>query len=398
MKVNSVAIDLIIPYEKNPRVNNAAITKVAASLKEYGFQQPIVVDSQMIVIAGHTRLLAAKKLGITEIPIVIANSLNPQQIKAYRLADNRTAQESTWNMDLLAEELLSLQNDDFEMSLTGFDTSEIDQLLNPIAEMEDDEFESKITLDSRSKLGDLWILGSHLLLCGDAANPEHYACLTQENTPILMVTDPPYGVNYDPEWRDGADLGVGERSKGKVLNDDEYDWSPAYALFTGDVTYIWHAGKHTAAVAKSIIECGYQIISQIIWAKQHFVLSRGDYHWQHEPCWYAVRNGKKHNWQGLRDQSTVWDIKNNNSWGNSDKEEMSGHSTQKPIECMLRPILNNSQHGDYVYDPFGGSGTTLIACEKSNRNCLMMELSPSYVDAIIARWEKLTGKTAVLQS
>jgi DNA modification methylase len=212
-----------------------------------------------------------------------------------------------------------------------------------------------------------------------------------------MVTDPPYGVEYDPSWRDGADLGVGERSRGKVQNDDIVDWTDAYTLFEGDVVYVWHAGKFTHIVAKNLEDCGFDIVSQIIWAKQHFALSRGDYHWQHEPCWYGARKGKKHHWRGARDQSTVWEIKNNNSFGNSNKEETWGHGTQKPVECMQKPIENNSLANDYVYDPFGGSGTTLIACEKTGRRCLMMELDEKYCDIIIRRWQKFTGKQATLE-
>jgi DNA modification methylase len=182
-----------------------------------------------------------------------------------------------------------------------------------------------------------------------------------------------------------------------VLNDDRYDWSEAYSLFSGDIAYVWHSSIYTHKFAESIEKCGFDLVNLIIWNKQHFVLSRGDYHGKHEPLWYAVRKGQKirHNWQGKRDQTTVWDIDNNN-YGAKTKEEQTGHGTQKPIECMLRPILNNSEEGESIYDPFGGSGTTLIACEKSKRNCYMMELSPAYVDVIVKRWEKETGKEALL--
>ena len=201
-----------------------------------------------------------------------------------------------------------------------------------------------------------------------------------------MITDPPYGVDYDPEWRDESDLVVGERSKGKVKNDDRVDWTDAYSLFTGDVVYIWHAGRYAERIAKNLIDCGFEIVSQIIWAKQHFAISRGNYHWQHEPCWYAVRKGKNHRWQGSRDQSTLWEIKNNNAFGNSNPEEKFGHGTQKPIECMARPIRNNSEKGDIVYDPFLGSGTSLIAAEQLGRICYGLELEPKYCDMIIARY------------
>jgi DNA modification methylase len=234
-------------------------------------------------------------------------------------------------------------------------------------------------------------------MCGDSTNAMQVQDLMKGISPILMVTDPPYGVNYNAKWRND-DLGGVSSAIGLVHNDDKADWTEAYSLFPGDVSYIWHASLYGNVVQTGLEGCGFKAISQIIWAKQHFVISRGDYHWKHEVCLYAVKENKKHNWQGARDQSTVWEIDNNLSQNkNSDnKEETWGHSTQKPIECMLRPILNNSAIGEYIYDPFGGSGTTLIAAEKSNRNCLMMELSPHYCDVIVARWEKLTGDKAIL--
>lgn len=210
-----------------------------------------------------------------------------------------------------------------------------------------------------------------------------------------MVTDPPYGVEYDPEWREGADLGVGKRSKGKVENDDRVDWTEAYCLFPGDIAYVWHAGVFTGDVAVNLINIDFQIRAQIIWSKQHFVLSRGAYHWKHEPCWYAVRKGKKSFWCGDRTQSTVWDIANNNSFGNSKKEETWGHGTQKPVECMARPIRNHGDKNDSVYDPFLGSGTTLIAAEQLGRKCFGIEISPSYCDVILTRWSNFTGKEPV---
>lgn len=246
-----------------------------------------------------------------------------------------------------------------------------------------------------SKLGDVWILGQHRLKCGDSTNENDVSSLLQNVKPNLMVTDPPYGVNYDPAWREGADLGVGKRSKGKVLNDDKADWTEAWALFPGNIAYIWHGGLHSSTVAKSLKDNGFKLRAQIIWVKQHFVLSRGDYHWQHEPCWYAVKH--KGEWAGDKKQTTVWEIKNNNSFGNSKKEETVGHGTQKPIECMKRPILNNSSEGQVVYDPFLGSGATIIAAEMVNRICYGLELSPQYCDMIIKRWQNFTGNEAFLE-
>ena len=199
-----------------------------------------------------------------------------------------------------------------------------------------------------------------------------------------MVTDPPYGVDYDPSWRDEK---LGCFAADRILNDDQSDWSAAWSLFPGNVAYVWHAGKKASIVQESLEKVDFQVRSQIIWAKSHFAISRGHYHWQHEPCWYAVKKNRTANWQGDRKQRTVWQI-------NRDKEK-TGHATQKPIECMSRPILNHTLEGEAVYDPFGGSGTTLIACELLKRNCYMMELSPIWCRVIIERWERLTGRKAV---
>ena len=282
------------------------------------------------------------------------------------------------------DELLSFGMDK-EMLAPIFDKA----ILEEIGEEE----EIEVLAEATSKLGDIYLLGSHRLMCGDSTNPQHVEKLMDGAKPILMVTDPPYGVEYDPKWRN--EVGKGIKNTGKVLNDDRYDWSEAYALFTGDIAYIWHSSKYTHKFAENIENSGFELINLIIWSRQHFVLSRGDYHQQHDPLWYGVRRGKNHNWQGKRDQSTIWDIGGYNG-SKGDGEESTGHGTQKPIECMLRPILNNSAQGESVYDPFGGSGTTLIACERSKRKCYMMELSPAYVDVIIKRWEKETNKKAVL--
>ena len=247
-----------------------------------------------------------------------------------------------------------------------------------------------------TRAGDLWICGAHRVLCGDATSDTAVERLIGSVKPLLMVTDPPYGVQYDPNWRERAGLGR-QRQTGIVQNDDQVEWSAAYRLFTGDVAYVWHAGVHAAEVARGLEAAGFSIRSQIIWAKQHFALSRGDYHWQHEPCWYAVRRGKASNWCGDRTQSTVWQVANLNPIGGSTEEPITGHGTQKPLELMRRPILNNSVRGDVVYDPFLGSGTTLIAAETTDRICYGLDIDPAYVDVIIRRWQQLTGKQAVLE-
>lgn len=204
-----------------------------------------------------------------------------------------------------------------------------------------------------------------------------------------MVTDPPYGVEYDPKWRADAGVNKNDKKLGEVLNDDRADWMEAWALFPGDVAYVWHAGKFTAVVSDSLAAAGFEMRSQIIWAKDRFALSRGDYHWQHEPCWYAVRQTGKGHWAGDRSQSTIWKIKSRDDDG-------VGHGTQKPVECMRRPIENNSSPGQAVYEPFSGSGTTIIAAEQTGRCCYAIELNPAYVDVAIKRWQDFTGQQAVL--
>lgn len=391
----NIKLSQLKEYPDNPRkITKEMMDKLVAHIKEDGYHQRIIVDSDYTIIGGHQRKKALYMAGFdddTEIEVLMPNKkLTPKEIDRLNIRDN-----------------LAFGEYDFEVLTQRFDMDELlsfgmdEDILTPIFDKDileeiGEEEQIEVPQEATSKLGDVYVLGSHRLMCGDSTNPQHVEKLMDGAKPILMVTDPPYGVEYDPKWREGCDLGVGKRSKGKVLNDDRYDWSDAYSLFTGDVAYIWHSAKYTHKFAENIESTGFELINLIIWSKQHFALNRGDYHHQHEPLWYTVRKEKNHNWQGKRDQSTVWEIKNNNSFGNSNKEETWGHGTQKPIECMLRPILNNSAQGESVYDPFGGSGTTLIACERSKRNCYMMELSPAYVDVIIKRWEKETGKKAVL--
>lgn len=383
------------PYENNPRkISKKAFADLVESIKQDGYHNRLKVNTDNTVSCGNQRLKALKSLKYKEIEVLVPDrKLTEEEFKRIVIKDNLHAGE--FDFDMLAnhfevEELLDwgMPEEWLGVEEPEIEVSEADEQVDGI----------DFSKQAISKYGDIWILGNHRLMCGDSTNATQVQDLIGDIKPILMVTDPPYGVNYDATWREGNDLGVGKRSKGKVLNDDKADWTQTYALFPGDVAYVWHASLYGSVVQRGLEDCGFKAISQIIWAKQHFALSRGDYHWQHEVCLYAVKESKKHNWQGARDQSTLWEIKNNNSFGNSEKEETFGHSTQKPIECMLRPILNNSAVGESVYDPFGGSGTTLIAAEKSNRRCLMMELSPHYCDVIVARWEKLTGNKAVLES
>lgn len=389
------------PYGNNAKKHpKSQVAHVAQLIERFGFTQPIVVDENNEIIIGHCRHLAAGLLGLEEVrlgegmapkgskwvPVVKMEGLTEEEKKTLRLADNKS-NESAWEMAKVILDIKSIPVD--LQKLTGFSLS----LGIKPEEGEDDA--PDLPEKPKSKRGEVYQLGKHRLMCGDATSEEDVKKLIEDNQMALMVTDPPYGVNYDPEWREGVDLGVGKRSKGKVSNDDCVDWSAAYNLFNGDVAYVWHSAIHGMEVGQNLIDSGFDIVAQIVWVKQHFALSRGDYHWQHEPCYYVVRKKAKHNWQGSRRESTVWEIKNNNSFGNAEKEETWGHGTQKPMECMERPIVNNSEIGQNVYDPFGGSGTTLIACEKTNRQCYMMELDPRYIDVILERYQKFTGEEPI---
>ena len=245
--------------------------------------------------------------------------------------------------------------------------------------------------------GQLFSLGRHRLLCGDATCGQDVARLLGDTSPSLMVTDPPYGVDYDPAWR-VAQQPSARTAVGRVANDDRVDWSAAYMLFPGNVAYVWHAGVFAHRVAASIESCDFTIRAQIVWTKQTLVFSRGHYHWQHEPCWYAVRQGQSANWRGSRTQTTVWSVPNLNPLGGDRDGDnaATGHSTQKPVRLFEIPILNHTLQGDAIYEPFSGSGTALIAAEKTGRCCLAMELDPRYVQAAIDRWQAYTGERAVL--
>jgi DNA modification methylase len=316
--------------------------------------------------------------------------LSESQKRAYIIADNRLALSAGWDDALLEVELAALRDADYDLNLLGFDDDELARLLaaqDASEGLTDEDAIPESPETPISKLGDLWRVGKHRLLCGDSTDASAVARLLGGVKPHLMVSDPPYGVHYDPEWRKRAGVNNSDRM-GKVSNDDRADWREAWTLFPGDVAYVWHGALHAATVAQSLEACDFQIRSQIVWAKPSLVMGRGHYHWQHETCWYAVR-GTGH-WNGDRKQSTLWQIENRRQ----DAETI--HSTQKPVECMRRPILNNSNIGQAIYEPFSGSGTTIIACEKEGRIALAIELDPIYVDVAVVRWQNFTGKEAVL--
>lgn len=387
----------LTPNPRNSRTHSPTqITQIANSIQRFGFTNPILTTPDGNIIAGHARLAGALQLNMPTVPVIVASGWSPEEIRAYIIADNQLALAAGWDLELLAEELTALHDLDFPLDLLGFNNAELAKLLEPQQGYTDPDDAPEPAANPITQLGDLWLLGQHRLLCGDATNANDVAHLLAGATPHLMVTDPPYGVNYDPDWRNRADRANGlpscERAIRQPVGDNQSNWSPAWTLFPGDVAYAWHPpGAKQVEHFNALLAAGFEIRMQIIWAKQQFPIGRGNYHVMHEPCWYAVRKGKTAHWQGDRTQTTLWQI-------NKPIKSETGHSTQKPVECMLRPINNNSAHGQALYDPFVGSGTTIIAAEMSQRICYASEINPQFVDLAITRWQNFTHREATLEA
>jgi DNA modification methylase len=403
-------IDRPKPYPKNAREwNAAAVAKVASSIREYGFRQPIVVDVHGVIIIGHLRLAAAKTLGLKEVPVHIASELTPAQVKGLRLMDNRSHEEAEWDLALLAPELADLSELAFDLGLTGFDPDEIEDFL---ADPNADDLANAAPAPPEnpvSRRGDLWLCGPHRILCGDATNAEAVGHLLGARKPSLMVTDPPYGVELDSEWRDKAGINkrgpaepsyMKHRTEGHtettISGDTIADWSPAFELVPSlQVGYVWHASRFTSEVLRGLLRIGFIHHQQIIWRKTVAALTRTHYWFQHEPCWYVRK--KNAPWFGKPGQNTtIWDAASPKMIMGGSTEEKYDHPTQKPVELMRRPILNHTKRGELVYEPFLGSGTTLAAAEIAGRVCLGMELDPKYIDVCVQRWQSLTKKRATL--
>lgn len=402
IQIERIGVEALIPYARNSRTHSdAQVAQIAASIREFGFTNPVLVDEANGIIAGHGRVLAARKLKMADVPAIRLSHLTEAQKRAYVIADNKLALNAGWDIELLRLEINDLRGLEFDVALTGFSTEELDALMAaPGTEgLTDPDAIPEAPERPIAVPGDVWLLGRHRLVCGDCTDPLAVEKALNGVKPHLMVTDPPYGVEYDAEWRNQAlagkpradgKIGGGGRAVGKVKNDDKADWREAWALFPGDVAYVWHAGNMAHVVAESLMASDLGIRAQIIWAKSQFVIGRGDYHPQHEPCWYAVRKGRKGHYDGGRKQSTLWQI-------DKPRKSETGHSTQKPVECMKRPIENNSSPGQAVYEPFSGSGTTIIAAEMTGRACHAIELNAAYVDVAVKRWQEFTGQVATLE-
>jgi len=401
-------IDRFVPYARNPRKNDPVVDRMCASIREFGFKIPVLARSDGEVVDGHLRLKAARKLGISEIPVILCDEWTEAQVRAFRLLVNRSATWADFDEELLALELQEIQEADYDLSLTGFDPGEIDGLL-ALDDEEKANAAPPLPESPVSCLGDLWLLGPHSVLCGDATSAEAVARLLGERKPRLMVTDPPYGIELDSEWRDRAGLNghgpaepsyMKKRTKGHtettISGDTRADWSEAFELVPSlEVAYVWHASKFTREVLDGLLRIGFLHHQQIIWNKGRTVLTRTLYWFGHEPAWFVRK--KNAPWYGKAgENSTVWESPSPKFIMGGSDEEKYDHPTQKPIELMRKPILNHLRRGELVYDPFLGSGTTLAAAELTERVCFGIELDPKYVDVIVQRWQTLTGKKATL--
>lgn len=413
MEIVEKKLTEIQPYMNNPRKNDASVDAVAESIRQFGFKVPLVVDAQGVIITGHTRFKAAKKLGLEKVPCILAADLDDEKVRAYRLADNKVGETSDWDLGLLAEELGDIFT--LDMSDFGFDLNDEKKP----DEVEEDDYNQAVPVKPKAKLGDIYLLGNHRLMCGDATSPEDIQKLMGGREADLLVTDPPYNVNYEG----------GTKDKLKIMNDSMEDVAfqnfltdafkaATAAMRPGGAFYIWHADSEGYNFRVAAKKAGLQVRQVLVWVKNSIVLGRQDYQWKHEPCLYGWKEGAGHYFVDDRTQATV--IDDSIDLRKLKKDEMLRmlqaiysdkasttvlyenkptvndlHPTMKPVKLLARQIRNSTRPGDLVLDVFGGSGSTLIACEQLNRTCFINELDPRYVDVIIDRWERFTGEKAV---
>jgi DNA modification methylase len=389
MLVELRSLDTVTPYPGNPRVNDAAVQAVANSIRAFGWRVPIVVDEDGVILAGHTRYRAAVLLGLAEVPVHVAVGLTPDQARAFRIADNQTANLSGWDDEKLVAELMALQAAGVDLDLTGFSADELGRLLEAPGEaLADPDDVPETPPEPETRPGDLWVLGDHRLLCGDATDAGDLAVLMGDATADLLLTDPPYGVAYTGRTADALTIANDEAG-----DDAAYQAFLATALRTalvhvrpGAGFYVWHADVRGLPVRLAVQDAGLQVRQCLVWAKNAMVLGRQDYQWRHEPALYGWKDGAAHSWYGDRTQTTVLEF---------DKPSRSeSHPTMKPVELFRALIRNSSPCDGVVLDVFGGSGTSLVAAELEGRRARLLELDPAYCDVIKARWEAVTGRVA----
>ena len=383
-RFEKVNIDKLVPYARNARTHSKEqILQLRASLREFGFVNPVIVDKDLNIIAGHGRIMAAKEEGITEIPCVFAEHLTEAQKRAYIIADNRLALNAGWDTEMLSVEIAELQGSDFDIALLGFDDAELNKLLGGMEDIKDDDFdvESELQKPAISKPGDLWLLGKHRLVCGDSTKSDTFALLMDGKRANLCVTDPPYNVNY-------------EGSAGKIKNDNMAGDKFYQFLLDAFINieknmaddasiYVFHADTEGFNFRKAFSDAGFYLSGCCIWKKESLVLGRSPYQWQHEPVLFGWKKKGRHQWYTGRKETTIWEF---------DKPKRNGdHPTMKPIPLLAYPILNSSMSNTIVLDPFGGSGSTLIACEQSERICYTVELDEKFCDVIIKRYIEQVG-------
>jgi DNA modification methylase len=383
----------LIPYARNSRTHSEAqVAKIAASIKEFGFLNPIVIDGESGIIAGHGRVMAANKLGLQSVPCIEAVHLSEAQKRAYVIADNRLALDAGWDNDLLKIELQDLDANGFDLSLTGFEVGEIAAFLTePTAGLTDEDAVPEVPVEPVTVLGDVWLMGNHRVMCGDSTSIEAVETLCDGQLVDMWLTDPPYNVAYEGKTKEALTI------KNDKMGDDAFrvflrdSYTAADAVMKpGAVFYVWHADSEGYNFRGAAKDAGWTVRQCLIWKKQTMVMGRQDYHWKHEPCLYGWKDGAAHLWATDRKQTTILEF---------DRPSRNGeHPTMKPVELFAYQMLNNTKGNDRVLDSFGGSGTTAIAAEKHGRNALLMELDPKYCDVIVKRWQDFTGKTAVLES
>ena len=386
-------VSALVPYARNSRTHSPEqISQIAASIKEWGFTTPILVDADGQIIAGHGRLLAAQKLGLDEVPTMTAEGWTDAQKKAYVIADNKLALNAGWDNAMLAIEMQELNDLGFDLDLTGFDKDEIGALFpNETTGLTDEDAVPEVPAVPVTNEGDVWLLGRHRLMCGDSTSIDHLERLCEEQLVDMWLTDPPYNVAYEGGTKEKLTIkndSMGNDAFRQFLRDA---YSAADAVMkNGAVFYIWHADSEGYNFRGAAADIGWAIRQCLIWKKSSLVMGRQDYHWQHEPCLYGWKDGAAHLWAADRKQTTILEF--------SKPSRNGEHPTMKPVELFEYQMLNNTKGSDLVLDSFAGSGTTAIACEKHGRNARLMELDPKYCDVIIKRWQDFTGQQASLEA